>query len=228
MAGLFSTMRPNGCLTILRVSVCAALLLTLDADSEESDCGVEVNVDRDIVYEAVLGEDLRIHCTVEFCSGSPPTVSWYKRERTDHVPVNVSSSSHIKTEWKLLKHLEGRSFLIFQKVRRNDSGEYQCEGGGSLSHYIDVSVHGELTNVAVMASEMTSEMTSELVTEDTFWPFVFRAVGTTVFFILMLTLCVASRRKCRATPSRQPSHDALPPSPIYENSQPCLEINPLS
>ncbi|XP_068575998.1 B- and T-lymphocyte attenuator-like [Cebidichthys violaceus] len=220
-------MRPNCCLTILRVSVCAALLLTLDADSEDSDCEVEVKVSKNTVYEAVLGEDLQIHCTVEFCSGSPPTVSWYKSETTD-VPVNVSSSSHIKTEWTLLKDLEGRSFLIFQKVRRNDSGEYQCQVGGSISHYIQVSVHGELTTVALMTSEPDL-----LVTETaTFWPFVYRVVGITVIFILMLSLCVASRRMCkgqsRDTPSRQPSHDALPPSPIYENSQQCPEINPLS
>ncbi|KAK9523912.1 hypothetical protein VZT92_017794 [Zoarces viviparus] len=218
-------MRPNCCLAILRVSVCAALLLTLDADSEKSDCDVELIVNRDIVYEAFLGEDLRIHCTVEFCSDSPPPVSWYKHETTD-VPVNVSSGSHIKTEWKLLKHLEGRSFLIFQKVHRNDSGAYQCRVGGSVSHFINVLVHGEGTNVS-LTSVHGGVVTSEPGTEDTFWPFVYRAVGVTVFFITMLTVCVASRRmykgKCRATPSRQPSHDALPPSPNHENSQPCIE-----
>ncbi|XP_037618272.1 B- and T-lymphocyte attenuator-like [Sebastes umbrosus] len=135
-------MRPNYCLTILHVSILAALLITLDADGDDSDCEVEVKVRRNTVYGVALGGDLEIHCTVAFCTYPPPTVSWYKLDKT-FVPVNVRSSSHIKTKWELLDRLEGRSLLIFQKILRSDSGLYQCGSGSSLSHNINVTVIGE-------------------------------------------------------------------------------------
>ncbi|XP_028427996.1 uncharacterized protein LOC114551107 isoform X2 [Perca flavescens] len=62
--------------------------------------------------------------------------------------------------------------------------------------------------------------------EDSFWPYVYRGVGLMVFVLIMLTLCVASRCRCKGessdTPdlSCQPSHDALPPTHIYENDYP--------
>ncbi|XP_054480018.1 uncharacterized protein LOC129111891 [Anoplopoma fimbria] len=205
-------MRPNFCLTIL--CVFAALFLTLDADSEDSDCKVVVKVDRNTVYEALLGEDLWINCTVEFCNDSLPKVSWFKRETTD-VPVNVSSSSHMKTKWLILKHLDGRLFLIFQRIRRNDSGVYQCQSGESVSHNITVSVHDQLTTVMMT--------TSKPGTEDTFWPFVYRTVWMTVITFLMLALLFHLRHrfkgKSRDTLSRQPSHDALPTTHVYDNDQ---------
>ncbi|XP_078099643.1 uncharacterized protein LOC144512673 isoform X4 [Sander vitreus] len=193
-------MRLNYCLTILHVSILAALFLTLDADSEVSNCKVEIKVGS-TVYEALLGEDLRINCTVAFCNNSQPTVSWYKVGETKRVPVK--GCSHIKTECKLVKHLEGISFLVFEKIRTSDSGVYQCKVGCSMSLEISVSVHES--------------------PEDTFWPYVYRGVGLMVFVLIMLTLCVATRCWCkgesRHTPdlSCQPSHDALPPTHIYEN-----------
>ncbi|XP_075950884.1 B- and T-lymphocyte attenuator-like isoform X2 [Anarhichas minor] len=188
-------MRPNHRWTVLHVFILAGMLLTLKADGEESDCEVEVKVDRNTVYEAVLGEDLRINCTVEFCSGSPPTVSWYKRETTN-VPVNVSSSSHIKTEWKLLKQLEGRSFLIFQKVRRNDSGAYQCQGGGSLSHYINVSVHGDGGGTNVTKNNGT-RITLEQEPSEDLWLYMYFAAGIVAFVIIVIIISVVSMRGCK-------------------------------
>ncbi|XP_044043048.1 leucine-rich repeats and immunoglobulin-like domains protein 1 isoform X2 [Siniperca chuatsi] len=135
-------MRPNHCWTILHVSILAMLLLTLNADSEDSKCEVEIRVRRNTVYEAFLGDDLRINCTVLFCNNSPPATYWYKLEKTN-VNVNVSGSSHIKTEWKTLNHVEGISYLIFQNILTNDSGVYRCRSGHSVSHSINISVDGE-------------------------------------------------------------------------------------
>ncbi|KAM6892790.1 B- and T-lymphocyte attenuator isoform 2-T2 [Lycodopsis pacificus] len=185
-------MRPNHRRAVLRVFFLAGMLLTLKADSESSDCEVEVKVDRNTVYEAFLGEDLRINCTVGFCSDSPPTVSWYKRETTD-VPVNVSSSSHIKTEWKLLKRLEGTSFLIFQKVRRNDSGVYQCQVEGSVSHNINVSVHGDGTNV----TKNTNRGTSDQKPSEDPWLYMYFAAGIVAFVIIVIIISVVSMRGCK-------------------------------
>ena len=106
------------------------------------DCEFEIRVRRNTVYETSIGEELRINCTVIFCNNSPPTVSWFKLGESV-VPVNVSSSNHIKTEWKKIDDSQGISFLVFKKIRMSDSGEYQCQGGGSMGHNINVSVSGE-------------------------------------------------------------------------------------
>ncbi|KAK9523910.1 hypothetical protein VZT92_017793 [Zoarces viviparus] len=187
-------MRPNHRWAVLHVFILAGMLLTLKADGEYSDCEVELIVNRDIVYEAFLGEELRIHCTVEFCSDSPPPVFWYKSERTN-VPVNVSSGSHIKTEWTLLKHLKGKSFLIFQKVRRNDSGAYQCRVGGSVSHFINVSVHGEGTNVT--KNNDTNRGTSDQESPKDLWLYMYFAAGIVAFVIIVIIISVASMRGCK-------------------------------
>ncbi|TDG96279.1 hypothetical protein EPR50_G00238460 [Perca flavescens] len=145
MTGAFLSvpiMRPYHCWTVLHVSILAGLLLTLNADNNDSTCDIEIRVRRGTVHEALLGEDLRINCPVAFCNNSPLTVSWYKYETSKPVPVDVSSSSHIKTEWTRPKPLEGISYLIFQKILRNDSGQYQCTTGGSMSHSINISVYG--------------------------------------------------------------------------------------
>ncbi|KAL7370070.1 hypothetical protein ABVT39_018208 [Epinephelus coioides] len=135
-------MRPNYRLNIFQVSILAALFLRLEADSENPDCEVDVKVRRHTVYESLPGEDLRINCTVMFCKNSPPTVTWYKREIVD-VPVNFSRSSHMTTEWELLNHSEGISFLIFHKTLVHDTGVYQCRSGGGVGHNIKVFVRGE-------------------------------------------------------------------------------------
>ncbi|XP_034720982.1 B- and T-lymphocyte attenuator-like isoform X1 [Etheostoma cragini] len=206
--------------TILHVSVLAALLLTLDADSKDYTCELEIRVHHGTVYEAVPGEDFRIGCPVTFCDNSPPTVSWYKYETTKQffVPVDVSNSSHIKTEWTLSKPLEGILYLIFQKILRIDSGEYHCRAGGSLSHNINISVYGEVPLTTVTCTTLEPEST-----EETSWPSVYCVVGIMGFVVIVLTAWVASKCVCkgesRDTPdlSRQPSHDALTTITIYEN-----------
>ncbi|XP_078021941.1 B- and T-lymphocyte attenuator-like isoform X2 [Epinephelus lanceolatus] len=182
-------MRPIYHLNIFQVSILAALFLRLEADSEDSDCEVDLKVARDTVYETVTGEDLRINCTVAFCNNSPPTVTWYKREKTDF-PVDVSS--RIKMEWELVNH----SFLIFQNIFRSDSGVYQCQSGGIVSHNINVSVH------------------ESPAAQDTFWPYVYCVVGIMAFVIIVVAIYVGSRCGCKGKsrdtrePNHQPPRDA--------------------
>ncbi|XP_059183537.1 B- and T-lymphocyte attenuator-like [Centropristis striata] len=210
-------------LNILHVFILALRCLTLDADSENPDCGVQIKVRRNTVFKAFPGEDLRTNCTVASCNKKPPTVTWFKFETTDvPVPVNVSSGSHIREEWDPLNDYEGISFLHFQKILRNDSGEYQCRSEDSVSHNINVSVYSEveLTTVACNTSEPES---GEI--QDNFWPFVYRVVGIMVFVMIVLILCVATRFGCKEQssetpdPSGQPFHDASPPAQIYDNDQ---------
>lgn len=141
---LVTIMRPKRCWTVLHVSIWAALVLTLNADGEDSDCEVEVRVHRNTSYDAISGSELKVKCPVLFCNNSPPTVSWFKLDNTSVVPVNVNSDSHIKTEWENSNHSNnGTSFLIFKNIRISDSGLYQCHSGGTVGHNINISVYGE-------------------------------------------------------------------------------------
>ncbi|XP_036947355.1 uncharacterized protein LOC119015469 isoform X2 [Acanthopagrus latus] len=192
-------MRLNGCLTILHMSILAALLVHLEADSE--DCEFEIRVRRNTVYKTSIGEELRINCTVIFCNNSPPTVSWFKLGQSV-VPVNVSSNSHIKIEWKKIDDSRGISFLVFKKILMSDSGEYQCQGGGSLGHNINVSVSGPAFYPA-------------------FPHYAFRVVGIVALIIVVMIIYVASRSGCkvRGVCSERRSRMApnLSPHHIYEN-----------
>ncbi|KAK1876717.1 B- and T-lymphocyte attenuator, partial [Dissostichus eleginoides] len=199
-------MRPNLCWVILHVCIWAGLLLTLNADEE---CFIETKVHVDTSYKAVVGEQLELKCEVAFCEEAPPTVDWIKREQTD-VPVNISSSSHIKTHWEFINKSEGISFLVFPKIRLNDSGEYQCQTGGSSSHNINVFVYGSTNSEPTVDSWM------------------YFAAGIVPFIIIAIIIPVVLMRGRKgesknetqtevqyiAIPAKQPiPHGSLQPSP---------------
>ncbi|XP_058510719.1 uncharacterized protein LOC131476184 isoform X2 [Solea solea] len=225
-------MRPNCCWTYLHVSVLVVLLLTVNTDSEGSDCFTDIRVRRHTAYEILVGRDLVINCTVVFCSSPPPAVSWLKTHLM-HVPVDVSNQSHIKTEWKLLKELEGVSYLIFQKIRSNDSGLYQCRIASDVSHAINVSVHGDIKSTLesgdIKSTTVKPQFNYSLSTlESALWPCVYRAAATMVFFAIVVAICVTSKLQrtgvCCEGQSRnepdlslQPSHDPRPTGHVYEN-----------
>ncbi|XP_037618026.1 B- and T-lymphocyte attenuator-like isoform X4 [Sebastes umbrosus] len=213
-------MRPHRCWAVLQVSILAGLLLTLNADGE--DCEVELKVHRNTIYGGNLGGDLEIDCTVTFCNNPPPTVSWYKLEKAV-VPVNVSSSSHIKTEWKLSDHLKGKSILIFQKLLRSDSGVYQCGDGSSVSHNINVTVHddGGHTNVS---QENNTTVDSEP-TEVDIWKYMYVAPGIVAFVIIVIIISVVSMRGCKGKPKKEtPTENQYMAIPMAE--QPFRQPSP--
>ncbi|XP_042070514.1 B- and T-lymphocyte attenuator-like [Haplochromis burtoni] len=193
-----SAMKHYLCWTILYLLIFPVLIITPDAQSDDSDCSTEIRVRHNTVHNASLGHQLRINCTVIFCSDSLPTVTWYKLEKTD-VPVNVSSDNHIKTEWKPLNKSAGIFYLIFQNILRSDSGQYQCHGGGSMSHAITVNVHVNTTSA------------------DTFWPVIYRVVGSVVFVTVVILICVTSKQGCKGKPRKttKPSQELY--THIYDN-----------
>ncbi|XP_049919318.1 B- and T-lymphocyte attenuator-like isoform X2 [Epinephelus moara] len=207
-------MRPNHCWTVLQVSILAALLLTLNADSKDSDCEVDLKVARDTVYEALPGEDLRINCIVAFCNDSPPTVTWYKREKTD-IPVDVSS--RIKMEWKHVNRSEGISFLIFQNIFRNDSGVYQCGIGDIVSHNINVSVHDHdgRTNASGMnstAPTLKPETLSDL------FRYIYFGAGIVAFVTVVIIISIVSMHGCKGKSKKKTQSEnpyiAIPMEPF--------------
>ncbi|XP_038576254.1 B- and T-lymphocyte attenuator-like [Micropterus salmoides] len=230
MTGGFLTvpiMRPKHCWTVLHVSILAALLLTLNADNEDSNCEVQIKVRRNTVYEAFLGNILRINCTVGFCNSSPPTVSWFKHEKTS-VPVNVSSSSHIKTEWKALKHLEGVSYLVFQNIHSNDSGVYYCQSGLMVGHIINVSVHvrdDEHTNVT--KKNDTNVPTADSDPTENLWMYVYTATGIVAFVIIVIIISVASMRGCKGKSKKEmQTENQYMAIPMVEQPLPHASLQP--
>ncbi|XP_022621296.1 uncharacterized protein LOC111236724 [Seriola dumerili] len=218
-------MRSKYCLTILHVSMLALLGGTLEADSD--DCETVIKVQRNTLYEAFVGQEFTMNCTVSFCNSSPPSVSWHKVDQPID-PVNVSSGSHIKTEWKELSHSEGTSYLIFQKILVSDSGLYQCRGGDGVSHNINVSVHGVITDETSTVLWTTLEQ-GGVTAKKTFWPCVYRVVGVMVFAVIVIAVCLTTNQGCKGVcragestnapdPSCQPSHVASPTIHIYENN----------
>uniref|UniRef100_UPI003AACEA80 B- and T-lymphocyte attenuator-like n=1 Tax=Centroberyx gerrardi TaxID=166262 RepID=UPI003AACEA80 len=184
-----STMRPNRCWTVLHVSVLAALLLTLDADSQDSDCELQLKVRRGTVYNASLGENLRIHCTVVFCNNSPPTISWYKLDQS-FTPIHFNSSTHITTEWKISGNLEGISYLVFTNILTSDSGVYRCHGGGQVSH-----------SVTVYVSDSTISQDHDFM--ETLWPYVYIAAGIMPLVIIVIIISVLSMRRCKGESKKE-------------------------
>ncbi|KAI3366008.1 hypothetical protein L3Q82_009835 [Scortum barcoo] len=213
--GLLSVpaMRPNHCWTVLRVSILAVLLVTLNADSEDSNCELQIKVHRHTLYEGFPGKDLRINCTVVFCSSSPPEVSWYKLEKTaPPSPLNVSSNSRIKTEWKSLKDLGGTSYLIFQNALISDSGVYLCRSGGSVSHYINVTVNDSVVSDEERIND-TQKNETEVTQPDPPSPaedllmYVYAGAGIVAFVILVIIISVASMQGCKGKPKTETRTD---------------------
>uniref|UniRef100_A0A4W6F5U9 Ig-like domain-containing protein n=1 Tax=Lates calcarifer TaxID=8187 RepID=A0A4W6F5U9_LATCA len=198
MTGAFHSvpiMRPYYCWTVLYVSILAALVLTLNADSKTSECETSIKVRRNTVYQAFVGQDLRINCTVSFCNNTQP-VSWFKLENgTDSVSVN--KNSHIKTEWKPSDHLEGTSYLIFQKILSNDSGVYRCRSGGSVSHNINILVSGDAELTTVTSRTETTSTTSSPEPRENLLMYVYCASGILAFVMIVIVISVISMQGCK-------------------------------
>ncbi|CAK6980801.1 B- and T-lymphocyte attenuator-like [Scomber scombrus] len=195
-------MRPNHSWTFLHVSVLAGLLLTLNAESEDDDCVPDIKVRRNTVYNTSLGKNLRIKCPVTLCNNSQPPISWNKLEK-NAVPVNFNRSTHIKTEWENSTPEEGISVLIFQNIQRSDSGRYLCQTGGSVSHYISVSVYdnGERPNDTQENATITSESDHKQLGDQ--WMYVYSAAGIVGFVVIVTIISVISMRGCKGTPKKE-------------------------
>ncbi|MEQ2202874.1 hypothetical protein XENOCAPTIV_018768 [Xenoophorus captivus] len=172
---------------LLYALISAVLFLPLDADYE--DCTTELQVRRHTIYEASLGQQLRIDCPVAFCNNSPPPVSWYKIEEK-LVRLHVSNNNHITVGWEIWSSSRGISYLLFKNVVKSDSGIYQCESGGNVvGHTINIKVNGN--------TETTTTASFQLWTSST------HVFGIGAIFIAVITICVIShtalKGRCRKT-----------------------------
>ncbi|XP_076736340.1 B- and T-lymphocyte attenuator [Maylandia zebra] len=160
-----------------------------------------MRVRRNTVYNASAGQQLWINCQVFFCNDSPTTVTWYKVEEAI-VPVNVSGDSHIKTEWKPLNKSAGIFYLMFQNILRHDSGQYQCQGGGSMGHPITVNVYDHAEITTITQNNLTVSTTSVPDNTEILLLYVYSAAGITTFVIIVIIISVISMRGCKGKPKK--------------------------
>ncbi|XP_054915024.1 B- and T-lymphocyte attenuator-like [Poeciliopsis prolifica] len=168
------------------------LIVPLDADDDE--CTTELRVRRNTIYEASLGQELRIECPLVFCDNLLPTICWSKVEE-DHICLNKNNNNHIKTEWKISNPPKGIFYLIFQSIISSDSGGYQCKGGGSLSHIIYINIHG--TNEDTTTEKATTNVTndqSETGPADRFLMFSYSTAGIGSFVIVVFIISIICMR----------------------------------
>ncbi|XP_075994507.1 B- and T-lymphocyte attenuator-like [Genypterus blacodes] len=196
-----STMRPKGSWAALHVSLVAALLLTSNADSQDSDCVPEVNVRRHTVHQALTGERFMINCSVTFCKNStkpPPQEIWYKQE-TEFTPIDFNNAPHITAEWIPHQELGWISLLIFDTVIRNDSGLYQCGFEGQVSHAINVTVDDVEPSVVPQRNE-TKPTLNQDPDHMPLLLYVYPAAGILVFVIIVIVVSVAAMQGCKGKP----------------------------
>ncbi|KAM7375385.1 hypothetical protein PAMA_014471 [Pampus argenteus] len=202
-----SIMRPNGCWTFLHLSILAGLLLTLNAESKDPVCSTEIRVRRKTVHEASLGTYFRINCNFTFCNDSNSSISWYKSKDDEFVPVNFKQSTHIKAEVTVINK-SGISYLIFKNIKRSDSGLYQCQGGGRVSHAINVSVCDNAELSTTTYTNETNTLNSTVVEDG--WMYVYSAAGIVGFVITVIVISVISMRGCKGKSKEETHYMEIP------------------
>ncbi|XP_038125901.1 B- and T-lymphocyte attenuator-like [Cyprinodon tularosa] len=188
-------MRTDQLWTALSLSIWAILFLTTKADNE--DC-IVLQVRRHTNHEVVSGQKFRIDCPVLFCNNPPPRVTWYKIEG-DRDRLIINSSNRIRTGWEEIKPLEGVSFLIFQKIQKNDSGRYGCKTEGSVSHIINITVidETEVTNKTNKAINNDTNEDPQTEPKDIFWMYVYSAAGIGAFVIIVIIISIICMQGCK-------------------------------
>lgn len=170
-------MRPHHHWIALIWSIWAIPFLT-STSAEDEDCTTELQVRRNTIYEAIPGQQLRIECPVKFCNSSPPPVFWSKFEGKNVRLINNISHTEIQWESALLK---GKSYLIFHYITSNDSGGYQCQSEGSVSHVIYINVND---------NQSTTESKD-------IWMYVYSAAAIGSFVIIVIIITVICMVRCK-------------------------------
>ncbi|XP_070298446.1 uncharacterized protein [Salvelinus sp. IW2-2015] len=170
-------------------------------DGQDFDCFPEIRVARYTVWRASPGEQLKINCSVDLCSNSPPP-SWCKVDESSNCNT-VNTTALIQTQWINLTNTTGISFLVFTSISIDDVGLYRCAfKDASVSHSINVTVSEsvEETTDVYQKNETTNSTLSQ---SDSFlewvWPYVYSSAGIVVFVIVVITISMLSLRGCKAT-----------------------------
>lgn len=171
-----------------------AILFRTSTSAEDEECTTDLQVRRNTIYEAIPGQQLRMECPVKFCNILPPPVFWYKFEGKN-VRLIDNNSSHIEIQWES-DVLKGKSYLIFHYITSRDSGGYQCQSEGSVSHTIYINVNGE--NNSTNTNKSTSETNNQSTTESKhLWMYVYSAAAIGSFVIIVIIISVICMVRCK-------------------------------
>ncbi|XP_029379518.1 B- and T-lymphocyte attenuator isoform X1 [Echeneis naucrates] len=202
--------------TVLHMSILTALVLTSNADNQDSECETVIQVRRNTVYQPSRGQKLIIKCPVFYCNKSP-TISWSKLENITHpVPVPVSGSSHITAEWEQINSTAGILKLIFNKILRSDSGLYCCRSEGSQSHIVNVTVKGDGEFTTVKWQNDTSTTSLPPILSEGIMMYVYAAAGIVSFVFIVIVISVLSMRGCQGKSKKQETENQYIVIPVGE------------
>ncbi|XP_045554171.1 uncharacterized protein isoform X2 [Salmo salar] len=184
-------MGPRNCWswTSLPLTILVVLLFPRDAHGQDSDCFPEIRVARNTVWKASPGKQLKMNCSVDFCSNLPPP-SWCKFDESNKCNT-VNTTALIQTQLTYLTNTTWISFLTFTNISRGDAGLYRCKLHTAVGHSINVTV----------SDSTVSQRDSFL---EWVWPYVYSSVGIVVFVIVVITISMLSMRGCKgACPARK-------------------------
>uniref|UniRef100_A0AAZ3P1A3 Ig-like domain-containing protein n=1 Tax=Oncorhynchus tshawytscha TaxID=74940 RepID=A0AAZ3P1A3_ONCTS len=168
--------------TSLPLAILAVLLFHRDANGQDSDCFPEIRVTRNTVLRASTGEQLKMNCSVDFCSNSP-TPSWCKFDESN-ICLTVNTTTLIRTQLTNLTNTTWISFLTFKNISRGDAGLYRCELHTAVGHSINV----------IVSDRTVSQSDSFL---EWVWPYVYSSAGIMVFVIVVITISMLSMHGCK-------------------------------
>ncbi|XP_071186761.1 B- and T-lymphocyte attenuator-like [Salvelinus alpinus] len=199
-------MGPRDCWswTCLPLTILVVLLFPWDAHGEDSDCFPEIRVARNTVWRASPGEQLKMTCSVDLCSNSPP--SWCKFDESNKCKT-VNTTALIQTQWTNLTNTTGILFLVFTSISIDDAGLYRCELHTAVGHSINVTVSERIEDTTDLYQN--NDTTNITVSQrDSFlewvWPYVYSSAGIVVFVIVVITISMLSMRGCKgACPARK-------------------------
>ncbi|XP_051912943.1 B- and T-lymphocyte attenuator [Hippocampus zosterae] len=181
---------------VLLESILAVLHLTSSVSYGESCLAIMVGHTNN--YTIQLGKNLQINCTCSYINcthQSAYDVSWYKLQRDVYVPMIFDS--HTRMESINLSNVETMLSLYFTNIQKSNAGIYRCQNGLTVGHKIQVSVYDSnmMTN--------TSLRNESSLPEEGRWMYLYSAIGTVAFVIIVIFISVMSLQRCKGHAKRE-------------------------
>lgn len=114
---------------------------------------------RNTVWKASPGKQLKMNCSVDFCSNLPPP-SWCKFDESNKCNT-VNTTALIQTQLTYLTNTTWISFLTFTNISRGDAGLYRCKLHTAVGHSINVTVSGEQSINTFSQFEMFNQLNNK-------------------------------------------------------------------
>ncbi|XP_019746257.1 B- and T-lymphocyte attenuator [Hippocampus comes] len=182
--------------SVLLESILAVLHLTSSVIYGEG-C-LEIMVGHTSNYTTSLGKNLQINCTYYYSNctkQSAYNVFWYKLQ--GDVYVRVTPDIHTKMKSKNLSNGKTMMSLCFTNIQKSNAGIYRCQNGLTVGHNIQVSVYDSNMRTS------TSLRNESSLPEEVRWMYLYSAVGTMAFVIIVIFISVMLLQRCKGHARRE-------------------------